>query len=77
MPPDSSAPKVINELLEMKALREDLQAGYKWYREQGKTFKYYSSLVGPTRVALARRIGAKTPTDHKMTEEELIRGIHV
>jgi hypothetical protein len=73
--PDPGAPKAINEIIEAGIKREDLQAGYKWLKDQGKTVKYYGQLVGPGRTAMAHRIGSKQPSDHQLTAEELRRNI--
>jgi hypothetical protein len=59
--PDHGSVKPIQEIVTMGAIREDIQAGYDWYRGQGKTLRYYGSLVGPIGVAMRKRIEAAQP----------------
>jgi hypothetical protein len=76
--PDHGAPKAINEIIEMGAIPADIQAGYNWLKGQKKNVRYYGSLVGPTRTAMARRVGEKNPAkEPTITREELLRSIHV
>jgi len=51
--------EAIKEISAMGATFEDMKAGYEWFRAQKKTLKFYGSLVGPTRTAMARRLGDK------------------
>lgn len=49
----------IDSLLKIEKLNptiEDIQAAYQWFTDQGKTFRYYSSLIGPIQTAQAKRI---------------------
>lgn len=48
--------KVIDQFIEMKATREDIQLAYNWFKGQGKQFKYYNSLVGPVQTQQAKRL---------------------
>jgi len=54
--------KAIDEIIDMGALPEDITAGYEWFRGQGKTIKYYSQLVGPTKTAMSIRINGNGNT---------------
>ena len=58
--PDSAI--VVDQLIAMKATIDDIQAAYNWYRGQGKQFRYYGSLVGPTKTAMTARL-SKEPTN--------------
>ena len=53
---------VVDQLIAMRATKEDIQAAYNWYRGQGKQFRYYGSLVGPTKTAMTARL-SKEPTN--------------
>ena len=67
LPADPGSVKTILELDQMGAIREDIQAGDDWLRENKKTVKYYGQLIGPTRTAIARRIGeAHSPPPKKV-----------
>ena len=55
MPGGEASIKAINELVELRATKEDMQAGYAWLTENGKKFRYYSQLVGPTKTAISIR----------------------
>lgn len=48
--------KAINDLIEMQATEDDIKAGYNWYLEQGKKFRYYGSIIGAVRTAQAKRL---------------------
>jgi len=56
MPNGPPGLKAIQELVKMHATEEDIQAGYAWLCEQGKPFKYYGQIVGPTQTAMAKRL---------------------
>jgi len=57
IPVTPDAATVVDQILQMGASREDIQNGYNWLKNQGKQFRYYGSLVGPTRTAMASRRG--------------------
>jgi len=46
----------INDIIKMKATVCDVRNGFEWLANQGKTVRYYSSLVGPTQTAMSKRI---------------------
>jgi hypothetical protein len=50
--------KAIDELEAAGVIREDIQAGYQWYVDQGNTFNYYGSIVKPAITAMNIRIQA-------------------
>jgi len=52
-----SSVKAIDELIKAKATPEDIKAGYEWLIDNDKTVRYYSQLVGPTKTAIAKRLG--------------------
>lgn len=58
LPATNDAPKAIREIIAMGAIAGDIQAGYQWLRDHGKLFNYYGRLVGPTRTAMAIRLGS-------------------
>lgn len=51
-----SSIKAIDEIVGMQPIYADIQVGYQWLCDNGKTMKYYSQLVGPTRTAQSKRI---------------------
>lgn len=51
-----SAVKAIDEIIKMGAINDDIKDGYEWLRDQGKTVRYFSMLVGPTKTAMTKRI---------------------
>ena len=51
-----SAVNAINELVKSNVIEEDIKVGYQWLNDNGKTLKYYSSLVGPAKTAMAKRL---------------------
>ena len=51
-----SAVNAINELVKANVIEEDVKNGYQWLCENGKTLKYYSSLVGPVKTEMAKRL---------------------
>jgi hypothetical protein len=48
--------KAIDEIVKMGASEVDIIAGIDWLRGQGKPIKYLTSVVGPTRTAMSKRI---------------------
>lgn len=56
LPTGDASIKAINEIVAMGAIEEDIRSGVDWIISQGKTIKYYSSLVGPTKTAMTKRI---------------------
>lgn len=70
LPPNGSATAAINEILTLSPLRADIEAAYSWLVDQGKQFRYYGSLVGPTRTAVSLRL-AKPPQKKPPTAAEL------
>lgn len=71
IPPSGKAcSDAIDELVKMGATREDIQEGYNWYKDNNnKTIRFYSSLVGPSRTAIAKRKQNKpSSTDWKFAE---------
>jgi len=68
MPSGEAGIKAIDDIIKMGAIEEDIKAAAEWIASQGKTIKYYSSLVGPTQTAMARRVQKlgikKTPVFH-------------
>ncbi|MFA6358957.1 MAG: hypothetical protein WCY09_09905 [Candidatus Omnitrophota bacterium] len=57
LPPSGQAGiKAINEIVSMGAIEDDIKAAFTWYQENSeKPIKYYSSLVGPIKTAVAKR----------------------
>lgn len=51
-----SSINAINELVKSGVIEEDIITGYQWLNDNGKTLKYYSSLVGPAKTAMAKRL---------------------
>ena len=51
--------KAVDELEKAGVIKEDIQAGYKWYTDQGNTFNYYGSIVKPSITAMNKRIQEK------------------
>ena len=54
-PGGKSAIDAIEKIIKLGAIEEDIKAGVEWIHSQGKTVKYYSSLVGPIQTAMAIR----------------------
>ena len=52
----NSSVSAINELVASNVTEEDIRNGYQWLCDNEKTLKYYSSLVGPAKTAMAKRI---------------------
>ena len=52
-----SSVDAISELVKIKATKADIQAGYEWLIDNGKTVRWPSQLVGPTKTAIAKRLG--------------------
>jgi hypothetical protein len=79
LPANPGAIPAIQEIVDMGAMRTDIQEGYAWLRAQRKDVKYYGTLVGPTRTAMARRVGKTNApvAQPSLTEEELRRSIQV
>ena len=48
--------KLSDEIIAMGATSEDVIAGIEWLKGQGKPIKYYSSIVGPARTAMQKRV---------------------
>ena len=46
----------IQEILNMGATVEDIKSGIKWLNDNGKTVRYYNTLVNPTRTAMSIRL---------------------
>jgi hypothetical protein len=55
MPAGEAGVKAINQIVELKATRADVKAGCEWYKDNSGQIRYYSSLVGPIRTAVAKR----------------------
>jgi major membrane immunogen (membrane-anchored lipoprotein) len=55
-PSGKSAINAINELVKSDVIEDDIKTGYQWLNDNGKTLKYYSSLVGPAKTAMAKRL---------------------
>jgi len=51
--------KAMDEMEQAGVIQEDIQAGYKWYTDQGNTFNYYGSIVKPSITAMNKRIQEK------------------
>lgn len=64
-PANQSDLKALDEIEMLHPTLPDIQAAYSWLSEQGKHVKYYSSLVGPIRTAMAKRVQKpmSTPLD--------------
>lgn len=86
-PANSSDLKALDEIESLTPTLTDIQAAYSWISGQGKRVKYYSSLVGPIRTAIAKRVQKPmaTPLDRskaailkamaEMKNEEVSSGI--
>lgn len=59
LPNGEAGIKAINEILEMGATVEDIKAGIKWLNDNGKTVRYYNTVVNPTRTAMSIRLQQK------------------
>ena len=59
----------IDEFVKMGATPEDITAGYNWRKGEGLQVKYYSQLVGPTRVAMSKRRGENGRSTDKYPDE--------
>lgn len=55
-PGNSSDLKALDEITLLNPTQADIQEAYNWLTGQGKRVRYYSSLVGPVRTALAKRV---------------------
>jgi len=58
-PNGSKGSEAIQEIVNMGATVEDIKAGIKWLAENGKTVRYYQSIVNPTRTAMSIRLQQK------------------
>ena len=57
IPPSNAGDiQAIQEIEILKPLQDDIQAGFDWVISQGKQVHRYSSLVGPIRTAIAKRV---------------------
>lgn len=61
MPQGFNDAKALDEIEALKPTIEDVQAGVEWLKGQGKVVRYYRSLVGPIRTAIAERVQASMP----------------
>lgn len=59
LPNGDKAVKAINDILEMGATRRDVKEGIKWLNDNGKTVRYYNTVVNPTRTAMSIRLQKK------------------
>ena len=48
--------EAIKEIEKMGAIDVDIKAGIQWLNENGRTVRYYNTLVNPTRTAMAMRL---------------------
>lgn len=55
-PANPSDLKALDEIEALNPTLPDIQAAYTWLSEQGKRVKYYSSLVGPIRTSISKRV---------------------
>lgn len=55
-PGNSADLKALEEITALNPTQDDIQEAYNWLTGQGKRVRYYSSLVGPVRTALAKRV---------------------
>lgn len=67
LPNGEAGIKAINEILVMGATMGDIKAGIKWLNDNGKTVRYYNTVVNPTRTAMSIRLqeGAKTKSKYE------------
>lgn len=57
LPPGNATDmKALDEIEALNPTLPDIEAAYSWLSEQGKQVRYYSSLVGPIRTAIAKRV---------------------
>lgn len=61
-----SAIDAIKELEKQHPTLSDIQEGVKWLDDQGKTIRYYSTLVGPVKTAIAKRLGVERKKNHNV-----------
>jgi len=70
MPNGKAGADAIDEIEKMGAAKKDIENGVEWLKNNtNKTIRYYGSLVGPTRTAMAKRIQdepAKKPEKAKV-----------
>lgn len=74
LPVGEAGIKAVTEIMNMGATLEDIQAGFEWLKDNrnGKPVQYYTSLVGPIRVAMAKRLQADPPLQKGKQYEEII-----
>lgn len=56
MPSTPGDSKALDEFVKAELIGADITSGYQWFVDQGKTFQYYSSLVGPSKTAKSKRM---------------------
>lgn len=56
MPSNINDINALDEITAMNPTQADIKSAYDWYVGQGKKFRYYQSLVGPIKTAIAARI---------------------
>ena len=56
LPCGPGSTKTINAMIEMGAIRADVEAAYIWLREQDKPVRYHNQLIGPTRYNMGKRV---------------------
>lgn len=57
IPPANAADtKALDEITALNPTKEDIKAAYSWLQGIGKQVRYYSSLVGPIRTAMSKRM---------------------
>lgn len=56
MPSNINDINALDEITAMNPTQDDIKSAYDWYVGHGKKFRYYQSLVGPIRTAIAARI---------------------
>ena len=57
LPPGNAADmKALDEIEALNPTMPDIEAAYSWLSKQDKQVKYYSTLVGPIRTAIAKRV---------------------
>ena len=78
LPVGKAGIKAVTDIMEMGATLEDIQAGFEWLSQNkdGKPVQYYSSLVGPVKTAIAKRLQSQPPPPikKKKYEEVLVDG---
>lgn len=62
MPSNINDIKALDEITAMNPTQPDVKAAYDWYVGNGKKFRYYQSLVGPIKTAIASRIQSSHAT---------------